>query len=54
MFKFFRRSRIKPGDCFYGFRVIRSAEDPNTVYIEAPDGLRVIFRNGIYDGWYVA
>lgn len=31
-----------------------SCEDPNTLYFEFPDGLRLIFRDGEYDGWYVA
>ena len=36
------------------FRVIQSCEDPRTGYIELPDGLRLIFRDGKYDGHYVA
>lgn len=30
-----------------------SCEDPNTEYITFPDGLRLIFREGEYAGWYV-
>ena len=36
------------------FKVIRSAEDKNVCYFEFKDGLRIILRNGRYDGWYVA
>ncbi len=35
------------------FKVIRSAEDKNVCYFEFKDGLRIILRNGRYDGWYV-
>lgn len=34
--------------------IIPSVEDPNTQYVELPDGLRLIFREGEYVGWYVA
>jgi len=37
-----------------GARVIQSCEDPNTTYIEYPDGLRTIFHEKQYVGWYVA
>lgn len=37
----------------YGQKVIQSAEDKNTVYWEFPDGLRLIFREGKYVGWYL-
>lgn len=30
-----------------------SCEDPNTEYINFPDGLRLIIREGKYAGWYV-
>ena len=30
-----------------------SCEDVNTKYLEFPDGLRLIFREGKYVGWYV-
>ncbi len=30
-----------------------SCEDSNTEYITFPDGLRLIFRDGEYAGWYV-
>lgn len=30
-----------------------SCEDENTLYFTFPDGLRLIFRNGFYAGWYV-
>ena len=36
------------------FKVIRSAEDKNVCYFEFKDGLRIILRDGHYDGWYVA
>lgn len=32
---------------------IVSYEDVNTKYLEFPDGLRLIFREGKYVGWYV-
>lgn len=33
--------------------VTTSCEDKNTEYITIPDGLRLIFRDGVYAGWYV-
>ena len=30
-----------------------SCEDASKVYITFPDGLRLIFQNGEYVGWYV-
>lgn len=35
------------------FKIIRSAEDESVCYFEFKDGLRLIIRNGKYDGWYV-
>ena len=32
---------------------IVSCEDVNTKYLVFPDGLRLIFREGQYVGWYV-
>ena len=29
-----------------------SCEDPETVYADLPDGLRLIYREGKYVGWY--
>lgn len=37
-----------------GLKVVPSQEDPTTVYYELPDGLRLIFREGKYVGWYLA
>lgn len=37
-----------------GAKAIQSCEDPNTMYFEFPDGLRLIYRDGEYVGWYVA
>ena len=37
----------------YGQKVIKSAEDRHTQYWEFPDGLRLIFRDGKYVGWYL-
>ena len=34
------------------YRIIQSCENPNTKYHETRDGLRLIFRDGVYDGWY--
>lgn len=31
----------------------QSCEDKNTTYITFPDGLRLILRDGKYDGWYL-
>ena len=36
-----------------GLKAIPSMEDPATVYYELPDGLRLIFREGKYAGWYL-
>lgn len=36
-----------------GFVLERSAEDEDTVYITLPDGLRLVFREEEYVGWYV-
>lgn len=45
------RKRIK----FKGCAVLKhSCEDEHVVYVEFPDGLRLRFRDGEYDGWYVA
>lgn len=33
---------------------IASVEDENVTYMELPDGLRLRFRDGEYDGWYFA
>lgn len=34
------------------FEVSRNPEDPAVLYLESPDGLRLIFRDGVYVGWY--
>ena len=34
-------------------KITVSCEDPNTVYATFPDGVRLIFRDGEYAGWYV-
>ena len=36
-----------------GLAAIQSCEDPETEYIDFPDGLRLIFRNDVYAGWYL-
>ena len=36
------------------FKVIASCEDDMKSYIETSDGLRLIFREGKYVGWYVS
>ena len=36
-----------------GVKFVQSPEDANTKYMELPDGLRLIFRNGEYAGWYI-
>ena len=53
MFKWFRKRRVG-GFKDVTAKAIRSCEDPNTVYVEFPDGLRLIIRDGKYDGHYVA
>lgn len=35
-----------------GVKFVKSEEDANTKYMELPDGLRLIFRNGEYAGYY--
>lgn len=35
------------------FEFTVSCEDQNTVYATFPDGLRLIFRDGEYSGWYL-
>ncbi len=48
MKNWFKKKRIKSG-C----TVTTSCEDENTVYFTFPDGLRLIFREKEYVGWYV-
>lgn len=38
-------------DC--DMKMIESCEDPSTIYMELPDGLRLIIRDGKYVGWYL-
>ena len=33
--------------------VMDSCEDRETVYVDFPDGLRLIFRESKYAGWYL-
>ena len=33
-------------------RATHDPENPGTVYVETGDGLRLIFRDGKYAGWY--
>ena len=54
MFKWFRNKINSLRRSDVTFLVIRSCEDPHTNYIELPDGLRLIIRDGKYDGHYVA
>lgn len=44
---------IETGLIFERATAEKSCEDENTVYVTIPDGLRLIFRNGRYAGWYV-
>ena len=44
---FRKKAKVSGGVAFY------SCEDPNTIYIELPDGLRLIFREGEYVGHYI-
>lgn len=30
-----------------------SVEDERVIYLDLPDGLRLRFRDGEYDGWYL-
>ena len=32
--------------------VIQNPEDEDVLYLEFPDGLRLVFREGNYVGWY--
>lgn len=34
-------------------KLVTSCEDEKTQYLEYPDGLRLIFHEGKYVGWYV-
>ena len=34
------------------FEMIQDCEDESKTYAEFPDGLRLIFRDGKYVGWY--
>ncbi len=36
-----------------GVKFVYSTEDANTKYMEMPDGLRLIFRDNEYAGWYL-
>lgn len=35
------------------FKIVPSIENKNVVYFEFEDGLRLIVKEGKYDGWYV-
>ena len=35
------------------FKMIQDCEDESKTYAEFPDGLRLIFRDGVYVGWYL-
>lgn len=48
----FKRKEHFRFEC-YGQKVFKSAEDNDTYYWEFPDGLRLIFREGKYVGWYL-
>lgn len=47
-----REGKMIEGIRIPGVKFVRSEEEPNTKYMELPDGLRLIFRNGTYDGYY--
>lgn len=36
-----------------GMVAIPSVESDHVMYVEMPDGLRLRFRDGEYDGWYL-
>ena len=36
-----------------GATIITSCEDSTTQYVDCPDGLRLIYREGTYVGWYL-
>lgn len=38
---------------FDEFKKIPDCEDMNKYYIETPDGLRLVFLNDEYVGWYL-
>ena len=52
MFHWFRRKYVRR--MILPVHFIDSCVDPNTVYIEFSDGLRLIMRDGKYDGHYMA
>ena len=31
---------------------VKSPEDESVMYLDFPDGLRLVFRDGQYSGWY--
>lgn len=35
------------------FEITKSCEDSSKTYVTFPDGLRLIFENGEYVGWYI-
>ena len=44
---------LKDGKVAVVITGIQSAEDEHVMYAETPDGLRLRFRDGEYDGWYL-
>lgn len=50
MFNLFKR---KDHDLKVAASVTTSCEDETVQYADFPDGLRLIFRNGEYAGWYI-
>ena len=49
--KLFKKRRNYNFKC-HPLEVKTSCEDDHTVYVTFPDGLRLIFRDGEYAGWY--
>ena len=49
MLSLFKRKRAVISE---KFDLIPDPEDPRTSYVETHDGLRLIFREGKYVGWY--
>lgn len=46
--------RLKPPyNAFVMVTATTSCEDSNTMYVDYPDGLRLVFRDNKYVGWYL-
>jgi hypothetical protein len=51
MFNLFKRKKEKNLET--GAKITPNCEDPSALYVDFPDGLRLIFRDEKYVGWYL-